>query len=96
MVILARGVLPHLKDDGKESVSDPADGPVLLRGVGTLIEIIRMRKDLLRLFKTDTPPRILAQTRALARVKVEAHYSITVIPQEGGAVGRRFLGRIGI
>jgi len=32
-----------------------------------------MRKDLLRFFETDAAPRILPQTLALARVKMEAH-----------------------
>jgi hypothetical protein len=44
----------------------------LFRQVGALIEIIGMRKDLLRFFETDAAPPILPQTPTLARVKLEA------------------------
>jgi hypothetical protein len=67
VVILAFCILTHLQDDGEEFVSDSADGTVLFWEVGALVEIIWVRKDLLRFFKTDAAPRVLSQTPTLAR-----------------------------
>src|SRR5271163_2281321 len=47
VVVLSRLVLPHLKNDGVEPLSDPADGAVLLRQVRPLIEVIRPEENLL-------------------------------------------------
>src|SRR5437660_5428254 len=80
MVVLAVRVFSHLKDKGIEPGSNPTNRTLLFRNVQTLIEIERMREDLLRLFKSDSSPGVAPQLFALAQVEVEPHTGITVIP----------------
>jgi hypothetical protein len=42
MVELSRVIVPHLQDHNIQPVADPTDRAVLLRLIGTLIQIIRM------------------------------------------------------
>ena len=46
-------VFSHLENDGVQLLPHPADRPVLLGPIGALVEIVWVRKDLLRLFESD-------------------------------------------
>jgi hypothetical protein len=54
MVIFAFPVFPHLEDNAVEAFFHPADGSVLFRNIRALVELIRVRKDFLRLLKADS------------------------------------------
>jgi hypothetical protein len=58
MVVLAEPVLADLKHKRIQFPFDPADSAVLLRIIGSLILIIRMREDLLRFLETYSALRI--------------------------------------
>ena len=47
-------VFPHLKNDGVQVLSHPADRPVLLGPTRALVEVVRVRKYFLYLFESDT------------------------------------------
>ena len=80
MIELAFGVLPDLKNNGIEAIALPADGTVLMREIGTLIKIIRMKENLLRFLEADSTLGIPPKASALSRIEVESHRGITVIP----------------
>src|ERR1017187_54324 len=71
--VLSLCVFPHLKDDCVEPVSNPPNGTVLFRHVRTLIEVIRMRKDLLHLFQADSAPGIRPQPPAFPLLNMQSH-----------------------
>ena len=83
MIVFAFVIFAHFEDEGVEFAANPSDCTVLLRQVGALIEVVGMRKDLLRFFETDAAPRVCSQTLAFAFVEVKnAFVDITVIPFE--------------
>src|SRR5258706_9231332 len=57
-VIFSFLVLPHLKNNGVQLPSHPADRPVLLGTIRALVKVVRVRKNLLHLFESDTSFRI--------------------------------------
>ena len=73
MVVLSLRILSHFKDDGVKPVSNPPNGTVLLRPVRTLIQIIWVREDLLRLFEADSTPGTFPQPLALPLIKMKSH-----------------------
>jgi hypothetical protein len=73
MVILAFSVFPNLEDDAVEAIFHPADGSVLFRNIRALVEVIRVRKDFLRLLKADPTLGIRSQPPAFSRIEVESH-----------------------
>src|SRR5208337_2349709 len=81
VVVLTFLVLPHLKDERVQPAPHPANGSVLLWQIRAMVEVVRMRKDLLRLLETNSTPRVLSQPLALSHIEVESHRGITVIPQ---------------
>ena len=54
MIELAFGVFPDLKNHGVEAIAYPADGTVLMREIRALVQVVRMKENLLRLLETDT------------------------------------------
>src|SRR5665213_1618313 len=81
MVELTLIVLTHLKDQRVEPLPHPTNRDVLRRQIISNFQVVRARENLLRFFKPDPPLRVLPQSLALGRIKMEAHIeSITVIP----------------
>jgi hypothetical protein len=80
MMELAFGIFPDLKNHGIEAIAYPADGTILMGEIHALVQVVRMKEDLLRLLKTDTPLGIPPKAFALPRIEVESHLGITVIP----------------
>ena len=66
-------ILANLKDHRIQSRTDPADGAELLWNIDALIEVIRMRKDLLRFLEADPTLWIAPKAFALALIEVESH-----------------------
>jgi hypothetical protein len=58
VVILTHFVLPHLEDHSVQPLSHPADRSVLLGTIQSLVEIVRMRENLLYLFEPDASFRV--------------------------------------
>src|SRR5882724_9804843 len=83
MIKLSLGIFADLENDRVEPGAHPTDGAVLRWQVQTLIQIIRAKENFLRFLKSDAALRIPPKTTALPRVEMEAHASITVIPQNG-------------
>jgi hypothetical protein len=67
------GILANLEDHGVQSLTDLADGAELLRKIDALIEVIRIRKDLLRFLEADPAPGIAPKALALPLIEVESH-----------------------
>src|SRR5665213_1527322 len=87
MVELALIVLTHLKDQRVEPLSHPTNRDVLQRQVISNFQVVRARQNLLRFFKPDPSFRVLPQSLALGRIKMEAHSeSITVIPSRFASI----------
>jgi hypothetical protein len=80
VIELAFGVFPDLKNHSVEAIAHPADGSMLMREIHALIQIIRVKEDLLCLLKADTTLGIPPKGLALPRIEVESHAGITVIP----------------
>jgi hypothetical protein len=78
VVIFSALFFSHLKNDGVQALSHPADGPVLLGAIRALVEVVRVGKDLLRLFESDTSFRFVLN-RLLLRSSKRNRMSITVI-----------------
>jgi len=74
------GVLADFKDHGIQVTANPADGAMLSREIGTLIEVIRMKENLLCFLEADSAPRIPAKTPALPLIESGIAWGITVIP----------------
>ena len=66
-------VLPDLKNDRIQEVTHATDGHILLRNIRPLIEPIRSREQLLRLFETDAAPWIRSETLAFSRIEAKPH-----------------------
>ncbi len=73
MVILTEPVLADLKDKRIQFRFDPADSTVLLRVIGSLILIIRVREDRLRFLEIDTAVGIFSQCLAFRFAETESH-----------------------
>jgi len=73
MIELPFGVLADFKDHGIEVTANPANGAMLNGEIGTLIEVIRMKENLLCFLEADSTPRIPAKTPALPLIEVESH-----------------------
>jgi hypothetical protein len=73
MIELAFCILADFKDDGIQSIANPSDGSMLNGEIGTLIEVVRMKEDLLCFLEADSPPGILAKAPALPLIEVESH-----------------------
>src|ERR1700737_2806146 len=58
VVVLSFFVLPHFENDGVQLLPHPADRPVLFAKIRALIKVVWVRKDLLRLFESDTSFRV--------------------------------------
>ena len=58
VVTLSFLVLPHLKNDGVQMLSDPTDRPVLLGPIRALVKVVWVRENFLRLFKSDASFRV--------------------------------------
>lgn len=63
MVELALIVLTHLKNQRIESPPHPSNRDVLQRQVISNVQVVRARKNFLRLLKTNSPLRILSIAR---------------------------------
>jgi hypothetical protein len=74
-------IFANFKNQRIQSLSNPTDRPKLLGHIRTLMEIVRMSEDLLRLLEADAAERVRPQPLALTRVEVEAHMynSYTII-----------------
>ena len=66
-------VFSDLKDDGIESIADPANRQKLLGSIGASIKPIRPREQFARFLKTYASARILSQTFAFSLVEAKAH-----------------------
>jgi hypothetical protein len=75
---LALRIFAEFENHGIQSITYPADGPVLLRNIGALFEPIGMGEQFLRFFKPDPTPRIRPESLAFSRVESETR--ITIIP----------------
>ena len=53
MKVIALFIFANLKYYGVEITGHPADSAILLRNIGPLVEVIRMRENLLHFLKTD-------------------------------------------
>jgi hypothetical protein len=73
MVELAFRILADFKDDGIQAITNPTDGAMLNREIGTLVEVVRMKEDLLYFLEADSAPRIAAKALALPLIEVESH-----------------------
>src|SRR5262245_60351513 len=58
VIVFSFFIFPHFKNNGIELSANPAYSPILFRVVASLIEVVRMRPDLLHLFESYTAPRI--------------------------------------
>jgi hypothetical protein len=79
VIVFALGIVPHLKYQGVQAVTYPPDRTILLRNVGTLIKVIRMREDLLRFLEPDSTLWVCPKPLAFPYIELEP-YGITVIP----------------
>jgi hypothetical protein len=73
MIELAFYILTDFKDDGIQAIADPPDSAMLNGGIGTLIEVVRMKEDLLCFLESDSAPGIAAEALALPLIEVESH-----------------------
>jgi hypothetical protein len=58
MVIFSFLVLSYLENDGVLLLANPTDCPALLVPIRALVEVVRVRKDFLRLFEPDASLRV--------------------------------------
>lgn len=68
---LSLPVLPDFKDYGIQFVPHPSDGHILLRRIGATIQPIGLRKQLLRLFKSDVRFGIRSQSSTFRGSKLK-------------------------
>ena len=100
-------VFAHFEDERIQSTLRPSNRAVLFRIVQTLVEIVGMSKDLLRLFEADPSVRVLLQLLASCLAVPKAHpnryscYTIwAVLPDYGQrrrevkTIGARLVSRI--
>lgn len=73
MNVFALFVPSNFKDHLVETIPYPADGPILLGGVGALVQVIGMGENLLHCLKTNPALGIGPQLLALPRVKSGSH-----------------------
>ena len=73
MIELAFCILADFIDDRIHAIANPADGAMLNREIGTLIEVVRMKEDLLCFLEADTTPGIAAKALALPLIEAESH-----------------------
>jgi hypothetical protein len=73
MIELAFCILADFKDDGIQSIADPADSAMLDGEIGTLVEIVRMKENLLCFLEAYSSPGIMAKALALPLIEVESH-----------------------
>ncbi len=66
-------IFANLEDYRIQSLTDPADGAELLWDISALVQVIRMRKDLLGFLEADPTLRIAPKASALPLVEVESH-----------------------
>jgi hypothetical protein len=66
-------VLPDFKDDGIQPVTHPSNGQELFRNIRPLVELIRSRKQLPRLFEPYTSPWIRPEAIAFSSVEAKTH-----------------------
>jgi hypothetical protein len=66
-------VFPDLKDDRIQAFTYPADGHILFRNVGQLIEPIGLGEQFPRLLKPNATPGIRSEPPALAGIEAKAH-----------------------
>ena len=62
-------VLSVFKDHGEQAITHPPDGQILLRNIGSLIEPVWAREELLNFLKADATMRIRPEPVALFRSK---------------------------
>jgi hypothetical protein len=82
MLELAFGVFPDLKDHGVEPFTHPANRAMVNRKIRTIIEVIRVKENLLHFLETDSTLGVPPKAAALPLIEVEPHAGITVIPQK--------------
>ena len=73
MIELAFRILANFKDNGIQAIADPADGAMLNGEIGTLIEVVRMEKNLLCFLESDSASGVAAKALALPLIEVESH-----------------------
>jgi hypothetical protein len=66
-------IFANLEDHRIQALTDPADGAELLWNISALVEVIRMRKDLLCFLEADSTLRIPPKASALPLVEVESY-----------------------
>jgi len=67
------GVFTHLQDEGIQLVSDPSDRPILFTPIRTLVKVIRVREDFLRLLEPNFLPGARPQLDALALFEMKSY-----------------------
>ncbi len=73
MIELAFCILADFEYDGIEPVANPSDGAILNREIGTLVEVVRMKEDLLCFLESDYASGIPAKALALPLIELESH-----------------------
>jgi len=79
MVELSFRVFANLKNHRIQTSTYPADRAMLSGKIGTLVGIVGMKENFLRLLEADSAPRVFPKALALPLIEVESHEGITVI-----------------
>src|SRR5260370_18721260 len=79
MVELPFCVFVNLKNHRIQTITYPTDRAMLNGEIGTLVGVVGMEENLLRLLETDSAPWIPPKALALPLIEVESHECITVI-----------------
>jgi hypothetical protein len=83
MKVFTFGIVPHLENERVQPGAYPADSTELFGDIGSLIEVVGMREDLLGFLESDAALRVGPEFLAFPCVELEAHgWSITLIPQK--------------
>ena len=64
-------VLTELKDDRVQPVTDPANGHLLFRNIGSLVEPIRPQEQILHFLEPDAALGICSETLTLSRIETK-------------------------
>ena len=73
MIELAFCILADFKDDGIKPIANPTDGAMLNGEIGTLVEVVGVKEDLLCFLETDSASWIATKALAFPLIEVESH-----------------------
>ena len=90
MVEFSLCVFANLKNHRIQTITYPADCAMLNEEIGTLVGVVGMEENLLRLLETDSAPWIPPKAFTLPLIEVESHECITVIPYLSRGINEKF------